>query len=173
VEPSICGLGQAPCLAHCTLVVPIPKDSRRRSTSAQSMHSTTEELDEDTIGSQARATSWRKFAVEANGGAPPPGYYQNLLNKSHDGMVDVTSESSRVAKQVEKDLKRTFGIESLRGLRIPTAEAQKSLRNVLLACVCALTSPSSLAPTYMRRHTTACSLPQSRSTTRRSAIVSP
>jgi len=97
------------------------------------MHSTTEELDEDTIGSQARATSWRKFAVEANGGAPPPGYYQNLLNKSHDGMVDVTSESSRVAKQVEKDLKRTFGIESLRGLRIPTAEAQKSLRNVLLA----------------------------------------
>jgi len=97
------------------------------------MHASTDDPFLDTIGSTLRAESWRRFANEANGGPPKPGYFQALLKRSHDGLHDASSESSRCAKQIEKDLKRTFGIESLRGLRIPNAEATQSLRNVLLA----------------------------------------
>jgi len=71
----------------------------------------------------SRAARWRRFADDANLGGPPPGLYDRLVRSA--------PTSGTIAKQIDKDLHRTFG--SLQGLRVPTPEAMQSLRNVLLA----------------------------------------
>ena len=83
---------------------------------------------EDEEADLTRTARWRRFADEANLGSPPEGYYARL--------VQAAPAADRTAKQVEKDLHRTFGSlqrPGLRALRVPTPEAMKSLRNVLLA----------------------------------------
>ena len=79
--------------------------------------------------SASRAERWRRMADEANHGPIKEGYYAALLSRTSAG--GESSVAQQVAKQVDKDLHRTFG--SLRGLRVPTTEALQSLRNVLLA----------------------------------------
>ena len=83
---------------------------------------------EDEEADLTRTARWRRFADEANLGSPPEGYYARLVKGA--------PAADRTAKQVEKDLHRTFGSlqrPGLRALRVPTPEAMKSLRNVLLA----------------------------------------
>lgn len=84
------------------------------------------------ISSDSRAATWRKFAMDCNGGPPKPGYYLSLVDRSL-AAAEQGGEMARVAKQVDKDLRRTFGIDSLQGVRVPNPEALTSLRNVLLA----------------------------------------
>jgi len=82
--------------------------------------------EDDPDESYARAARWRRFVDEINGGPPPNGLYQKLLKRAGDGAALCSTR-----KQIEKDVKRTFG--SVRGLRVPQQEALQSLRNVLLA----------------------------------------
>jgi hypothetical protein len=84
------------------------------------------------LDSRSRAEKWRLAATQINGAALKPGYYKAMLQRSND---------SSVAKQVDKDIRRTFG--SLQGVRVPTQEALQSLCNVLMACAL---HPLSLRP---------------------------
>ena len=82
----------------------------------------------------SRASLWRRFADEINGGAPHNGLYEALL-----GRVDRGEAAAQARRQIEKDVHRTFG--TVRGLRVPQQEALQSLRNVLLACTCPRLEP--------------------------------
>ena len=82
----------------------------------------------------SRASLWRRFADEINGGTPPDGLYEALLRRSDRGEA-----AAQARRQIEKDVHRTFG--TVRGLRVPQQEALQSLRNVLLACACPRLEP--------------------------------
>lgn len=71
----------------------------------------------------ARVALWRGFF-----GSPPQGLYESLLRQAS---AQDSPQRQQVAKQVGKDVNRTWG--SVAGLRVPPAEARRSLRNVLLA----------------------------------------
>lgn len=82
------------------------------------------------VPSSLRSAMWRRCADECNYPglvAPTPGHYHAMLQRAAEGGLALA-----VAKQIDKDLHRTFG--SVPGVRVPQAEALSSLRNVLMAC---------------------------------------
>lgn len=74
------------------------------------------------ISLSPRAESWIK-AFRLMSGGSPPGYYSKLVRRAQ------RNSPPAVAKQIEKDLHRTFG--SLSGVRVPDMALQ-ALRRVLL-----------------------------------------
>jgi len=75
------------------------------------------------VASNDRPEIWRRAAMRFRAGS-----YSDSLNAARHGGCPPA-----VAKQVEKDLHRTFGSVHARGVRVPEAEAIGALRNVLMA----------------------------------------
>mmetsp|Transcript_32766 Transcript_32766/g.102872 ORF Transcript_32766/g.102872 Transcript_32766/m.102872 type:complete len:297 (-) Transcript_32766:129-1019(-) len=78
------------------------------------------------VAALERPALWRRAARRAV--RLRPGRYGERLRAAREGACPPS-----VAKQIEKDLHRTFGSVHVRGVRVPQAEALSSLRNVLLA----------------------------------------
>ncbi len=73
-----------------------------------------------------RASWWRRASDEINP-PRPAGYYEATVRRA----LGRGSAAKTYAKQIDKDLHRTFA--SLHGLRVPESEAIVALRNVLMA----------------------------------------